>query len=178
MSERDQRAGAGEKRQREGDSAAHTEVGAGGAGGRRRLAEEVGGVGPHAGSCCSPSGRLLAARDPQGANKAAGAPGAAPPAAAPTSRGARARAPAPEAAGAGERKSGEDRAGGRPQAGSGHATARGLVWPPARPTAPDRVLPPRWMRGGGSPGEPRSRLADRRGVNYRKREGPRTGPGL
>lgn len=44
--ERERRAsGSGRKRQGEGDSAAHTEVGAGGAGGRRRLAEEVGGVG-------------------------------------------------------------------------------------------------------------------------------------
>ncbi|XP_039086901.1 translation initiation factor IF-2-like [Hyaena hyaena] len=74
--QRERRAsGSGRKRQREGDSAAHTEVGAGGAEGEE---EEAGGGGGRsgalAGSCCSRSGGLLVAGDPPGANKAAGAP--------------------------------------------------------------------------------------------------------
>lgn len=72
-------------------------------------------------------------------------------------------APAPEAAGARGQKSREDRAGDRPQAGSGFATAwGGSCGPGSTHPTPDRLLAPGWMRGGGSSGEPRFRLADRR----------------
>lgn len=131
-----------------------------GGGGRSRREEEAGGgggrSGPLAGSCSSQSGRLLAARDPQGANKAAGAPGRPLPPRRPRHAGPEPAPPHPRRPAQEDGRSGEDRAGGWPQAGSGFATARGLVCPRLDP--PPRIVsfPPKWMRGGGSPGEPRS----------------------
>lgn len=162
--------GSGRKRQREGDSAAHTEVGAGGAEGEEEEAEEVGGVGRspapvarRAAVCSLPAtrGALIRRPEPTGQPLPPRRPRHAGPEPAP---------PAPARAA---------RAGGRPQAGAGSETSRGLVRPgldppPAVPLRP-REMGEGWRRSGGAEG--RDWRDGRRG-NYRKREGPRAGPGL
>lgn len=162
--------GSGRKRQREGDSAAHTEVGAGGAEGEEEEAEEVGGVGRspapvarRAAVCSLPAtrGALIRRPEPTGQPLPPRRPRHAGPEPAP---------PAPARAA---------RAGGRPQAGAGSETSRGLVRPgldppPAVPLRP-REMGEGWRRSGGAEGRD---WGDGRRGNYRKREGPRAGPGL
>lgn len=171
--------GSGRKRQGEGDSAAHTEVGAGGAEGEEEEAGGGGGrSGPLAGSCCSQSGRLLTAGDLRGTNKAAGASGGPLPPWRPRHAGP---GPAPPGPGGRRRRarSGEDRAGSRHLAGSGFETAWGPGWPRLDPPPPNPLLPIKIgegrRRSGGATGPA---WQDGRWVNYEKGEGAKAGPGL
>ncbi|XP_074208901.1 uncharacterized protein LOC141574981 [Camelus bactrianus] len=165
IKERDERAGAGERRRERATPPLAQRWGREEPEGRRRRqAEEVGGVGRspapvarRAAVCSLPATRRALIRRPEPPGRPLpplrprhARPGPAPP--------APARAGAAGAGGAG--RSGEDAAGGWPQAGSGFETTRGLEWPGFDPhTSPQPGIlsfPARWARGGGSPGEPRT----------------------
>lgn len=139
----------GRKRQREGDSAAHTEVGAGGAEGEEEEAEEVGGVGRspapvarRAAVCSLPATRRALIRRPEPTRQPL-------PPRRPRHAGPEPAPPAP---------AGAARSGGRTQAGAGSETSRppgGLCGPGSTHHPWFLSVPGRWARGGDGPGEPR-----------------------